>query len=93
MPRAKKAAGKQRLRRRKRRPSEKFDQAMGHAAFALTQALLDELLFTGMISTTRIDAVFEAAQGKLYDLPSFATAVSMLEEEHAARERTKTRSH
>jgi hypothetical protein len=69
------------------------DLALGHAAFAMVQTMLDELVANGAISLKRMGVLAKLARGRLIAVPSFDAARRLLELEQAERESSLGISH
>jgi hypothetical protein len=69
------------------------DVALGHAAFAMVQTMLDELVANGAISPKRMGVLAKLARGRLIAVPSFNAARRLLELEQAERESSLGISH
>lgn len=80
-------------KRRTARLAGEIDRGLGHAAFAIVQCLLDDLVAAGTITRQRASVVIERGKSRLIEVPSYRAALNLLEVEHADREKSMTRSH
>jgi hypothetical protein len=80
-------------KRRNARVVREIDRGLGHAAFALVQCLLDDLVTTGKIPRQRASMIIERARSRLIEVPSHRAALNLLEVAHADREKSMARSH
>jgi hypothetical protein len=78
---------------KKRAATVDIDAALGHAAFAMTMTILEELVAIGAISNRRRRVLSRLARGRLISVPSYATAEKLLELEQAEREIELPASH